>query len=111
MLSSSGILNVITKPTRVASSSSSLNDHILTRNTYNTIHPGVNQTDMLSDHFPLFCTTSKANCVITSPNKITYKPSMYRDYTKLSVELLKDEVKNNLYDFMNNKISCPDCSN
>ena len=77
----------------------------------NTFRPNVIRTDMLSDHFPIFRTISKANCVITNPNKITYKPLMYRDYTNFTSESFKNELNNNLYDFMDNKLSCPEFSN
>ena len=70
MLSSSSILNVITKPTRV--SSRFLINYILTNDMSNTIYPGVIQTDMLSDHFPIFYTISKTNRILSSPNKIIY---------------------------------------
>ena len=57
--SHNGVSCVITKPTRVTPTSSSLIDHILTNDMNNTIHPGVIQTDLLSDHYPVFCVLSK----------------------------------------------------
>ena len=36
---------------------------------------------------------------------------MYRDYTSFLAESFKDKQNNNLYDFMNNKLSYADCSN
>ena len=36
---------------------------------------------------------------------------MYRDYTSFLAESFKDKLNNNLYDFMNNKLSYADCSN
>ena len=59
MLTSNGVSCVITKPTRVTPTSSSLIDHILTIDMNNTIYPGVIQTDLLSDHYPVFCFVKK----------------------------------------------------
>ena len=57
MLTSNGVSCVITKPTRVTPTSSSLIDHILSNDMNNTIHPGVIQTELLSDiiRFFVFC--------------------------------------------------------
>jgi len=46
--------SIITKPTRVTDSSSTIIDHILTNNAIHTIIPGVIRTD-LSDHYSTFC--------------------------------------------------------
>ena len=62
MPTSNGVSCMITKPTRMISNSSSLIDHILTDDINNTIHPGVIQTDLLSDHYPVFCVLSKNVC-------------------------------------------------
>ena len=69
MLTSNGVSCVITKPTRVTPNSSSLIDHILTNDMNNTIHPGVIQTDLLSDHYPVFCVLSK-NVGFLNHNKL-----------------------------------------
>ena len=55
MLISNGVSCLIIKATRMTSNSSSLIDHILTNDIDNTNHPGVIQTDLLSDHFLVVC--------------------------------------------------------
>ena len=54
ILSSNAAFPLITKPTRITSTSSTLLDHIITNITQNTLLPGILRSD-LSDHFPTFC--------------------------------------------------------
>ena len=54
ILSSKAAFPLITKPTRITSTSSTLLDHIITNITQNTLLPGILRSD-LSDHFPIFC--------------------------------------------------------
>ena len=75
MLTSNGASCVITKPTRVTPNSSSLIDHILTNDMNNTIHPGVIQTDLLSDHYPVFCVLSK-NVGFLNHKQVPAKPRL-----------------------------------
>lgn len=110
MLNSSGISCIITKPTRVTSSSSSLIDHILTNDIHNTIHPGVVQTDMLSDHYPIFCNITK-NTNNSKNKRGSFKPIKYRDYTNFTAESYKDELNDALCNFIDRKLSCADASN
>ena len=55
MLSSMAIFPIITKPTRVTTTSSTIIDHIFTNCTSHRIIPGVMETDSLADHYPVFC--------------------------------------------------------
>ena len=54
ILSSNAAFPLITKPTRITSTSLTLLDHIITNITQNTLLPGILRSD-LSDHFPTFC--------------------------------------------------------
>ena len=54
ILSSNAAFPLITKPTRITSTSPTLLDHIITNITQNTLLPGILRSD-LSDHFPTFC--------------------------------------------------------
>ena len=69
MFTSNGVSCMITKPTQMTSNISSLIDHILT-NINNTIHPGVIQTDLLSDHYPFFFVFCQKMCVFLTINKL-----------------------------------------
>ena len=55
IIQSYGLLPLITKPTRVTETTSTILDHILTINVHHCILPGIIQYD-LSDHYPIFCT-------------------------------------------------------
>ena len=76
MLTSNGVSCMITKPIiiRVTPNSISLIDHILTNDINNTIHLGVIQTDLLSDHYPVFCVLSK-NMRFLNHKQVTVKPT------------------------------------
>ena len=54
ILSCNAAFPLITKPTRITSTSSTLLDHINTNITQNILVPGTLRSD-LSDHFPTFC--------------------------------------------------------
>ena len=54
ILSSNAAFPLITKPNRITSTSSILQDHIITNITQNTLLTGILRSD-LSDHFPTFC--------------------------------------------------------
>ena len=54
ILSSNAAFPLITKPTRISSTSSTLLDHIITNITQNTLLFGILRSD-LSDHFSTFC--------------------------------------------------------
>ena len=57
MLASSGLLQLITKPTRVTDTSASLIDHIFVSSLSNPICPGIILND-ISDHFLTYCAIS-----------------------------------------------------
>ena len=54
ILSSNAAFPLITKPTRITSTSSTLLDHFITNIIQNTLLLGILRSD-LSDHFPTFC--------------------------------------------------------
>ena len=64
IIESYGLLPLITKPTRVTETTSTILDHILTYDVHHCILPRIIQYD-LSDHYPIFCTVfdpSSENC-------------------------------------------------
>ena len=87
----------------MTSNSSSLTDHILTNDINNTIHPGVIQTDLLSDHYPVFCVLSK-NLHFHYQKQATIKPT-YRDHTNFTPESFKVDLNANLIKFIENDLS------
>ena len=66
ILSSNAAFPLITKPTRITSTSSTLLDHIITNIIQNILLLGILRSD-LSDHFPTFC----LNLLDSKPFKIT----------------------------------------
>ena len=86
ILSSNVAFPLITKPTRITSTSSTLLDHIITNITQNTLLPGILRSD-LSDHFPTFCFI----LLDSKPFKITVNKkirSLYKFKTENNVQEL-----------------------
>ena len=54
-LISCGSVPIITIPTRVTDTSSTVIDHVITNDTSHCIRPGVIQTANISDHYAIFC--------------------------------------------------------
>ena len=54
-LISCGSVPIITIPTRINDTSSTVIDHVITNDTSHCIRPGVIQTAKISDHYPIFC--------------------------------------------------------
>ena len=104
MLTSSGVSCVITKPTQVTSDTSSLIDHILTNDINSTIHPGVIQTYLLSDHYPFFCVCQKLCINFLNQKQATVKPT-YGDYTNFTPESFKVDQNIKLIEFIENDLS------
>ena len=103
MLTSNGVSCMITKPTRVISNSSSLIDYILTNHINNTIHSGVIQTDLLSDHYPFFCVLSE-NVRFLNQKQASVKPT-YKYYTNFTSESFKVDLNDKLIKFIKNDLS------
>ena len=55
MLLSHGVLPLITLPTRVTDVSATIIDHVLTNDIKHSLEPGEIQTQVISDHYPLYC--------------------------------------------------------
>ena len=64
-LLSCGAFLIITKPTRVTDTTTTIIDHIITNVTNHKILPGVIKTSEVSDHYPVFCQVQN----ITLPKK------------------------------------------
>ena len=76
------LLPVITKPTRVSSTSATLIDNIFVSNKLqHCIKSGVIVTD-LSDHFPCILTVTNLNQSNNSPTKITKRKLIKKTWTK-----------------------------
>jgi len=58
-LISCGAIPIIIIPTRVTSEISSIIDHILTNDISHITTPGIIETDLVSDHYPIFCNVSR----------------------------------------------------
>ena len=59
MLASNSMCPIITQPTGVAGTSSTILDHIITNYSSHSILPGTIKSD-LTDHYPVFCSINHA---------------------------------------------------
>ena len=94
-LISSGSIPIVTLPTRVTDTSSTLIDHIITNDTTHKIKPGVIRCDnKLSDHYVIYCNVSG----YTSPrhNKLHY---FFRDKTNFNSESYCEDMTASVNDF------------
>ena len=98
MIQSYGLLPLITKPTTVTETTSTILDHILTNDVHHCILPGIIQYD-LSDHYPVFCTVfdpSTGKC-----EKIGMK-QMVRDLTNFRQDNFISDLEDSLFEFSSN---------
>jgi len=86
---------IITIPTRVTSETSSIIDHILTNDISHITTPGVIETDLVSDHYPIFCSVSRL-CTKTNSHTTSFR----RDNTNFNPDLFRNELEENLNEFM-----------
>ena len=90
MLNSNGVYSLIDKPTRVTGSSSTTQDHILTKNNSNIIYPCIFLSE-ISDHFPIGCLV--AHHKINSNNynqKSKTTKYVYRNESKFDNEQFRE---------------------
>ena len=86
MIESVGLQQVISSPTRVTNSTSSVIDHIYT-NVYNhAIHSGVIETDV-SDHFPIFVIFESKN-----KNKTALVRKVARSYKSFNIQSFHEDL-------------------
>ena len=92
MLASNSLCPIITQPTRVADTSSTIIDHIITNCSLHSILPGIIKSD-LTGHYPIFCSINHA---------IKIKPSnkyFYRFMKNFNSETFVSDLSNNLDHF------------
>ena len=86
MIESIGMQQVISSPTRVTNSTSSVIDHVYT-NVYNVaIHSGVIETDV-SDHFPIFVIFESKN-----KNKTALVRKVARSYKSFNIQSFHEDL-------------------
>ena len=81
---------IITIPTRVTATSSTLLDHIITNDMNQVISPAMIETDM-SDHYPILCTVNKPRYSIP---KFTKK--LYKDKSSFSADSFRNDLQADL---------------
>lgn len=96
-----GALPIITLPTRVTSTSSTIIDHVITNETKREIFPFVIRND-LSDHYPVACGIEKLSRRVP---KNTYKITYYRDKSNFDKDKFCDDLNCNLLNFYENSPS------
>ena len=98
MIQSYGLLPLITKPTRVTETTSTILDHMLTKDVHHCILPGIIQYD-LSGPYPVFCTIfdpSSEKC-----EKFGMK-QMVRDLTNFRQDNFISDLEDSLFEFNSN---------
>ena len=98
---SNGALPIITVPTRVTSSSSTIIDHIITNDLNHNLTPFVIQEDM-TDHFPIGCFVQNLS---PKKQKKSKTVSHYRDKSKFKSEDFCNDVQSKFFAFI---INMPD---
>ena len=92
MLASNSMCPIITQPTRVADTSSTIIDHIITNCTSHSILPGIIKGD-LTDHYPVFCS-------INHPIEIKLSNKyFYRFMKNFNSKTFVSDLSNNLDPF------------
>ena len=95
-LNSFGSVPIVTIPTRVTDTTSTIIDHIITNDTFRVIKPGVIRHDnKLSDHYVIFCSISGFSI---SPLKVNHHT--FRDKSNLNVENYCDEMYESVNKFL-----------
>ena len=94
MLASSGLFQLITKPTRVTDTSASLIDHIFASSLSNPVCPGIILND-ISDHFMTYCAIS-LRAKPQSTKQIKY---LVRDFNNLKIEDFLCRLDNDMRHF------------
>ena len=103
---SNGALPIITIPTRVTSSSSTIIHHIITNDFKHNLTPFVIQEDM-TDHFPIGCFVQNLS---PRKQKKVKTVSYYRDKSKFKSEDFCDDVQSKFFVYIIN-MSDLDCDN
>ena len=94
LLASNGYFPLVTLPTRVTETSSTVIDHIITNDHKHSIIPGIIKSD-LTDHYPIFCSIK----LRFLPNKKS-EPSMFqRDLHNFNKNAYCDDLHKSLYNF------------
>ena len=92
MLASNSMCPIIAYPTRVADTSSTIIDHIITNCSSHSIFPGIIKHDLI-DHYPVFCS-------MNYPIKIKpFNKYFYRFMKNFNSETFVSDLSNNLDNF------------
>ena len=94
LLLSHGALPIITKPTRVTESSSTIIDHIITNDIAHILPPTVIKTE-ITDHYPILCAVQN----FQHKGKTKLRNIYYRDKSKFNVEKFCEDLDFNLNNF------------
>ena len=98
LLLSHGALPIITKPTRVTESSSTIIDHIITNDIAHILQPTVIKTE-ITDHYPILCAAQN----FQHKGKTKLPNIYYRDKSKFNAEKFCEDLDFNLNNFFSNQ--------
>ena len=94
-LISCGSVPIITIPTRVTDTSSTVIDHVITNDTSHCIRPGVIQNANISDHYSIFC---EVFAYATSTNKKMH--NTFKDRSNFDVDRYCTDLNDSIFNFM-----------
>ena len=101
MLLSHGVQPLITLPTRVTDVSATIIDHILTNDIKHSLEPGAIQTQVISDHYPLYCQIGNVPTYKKAEESFGY----YRDKSKFDSDTFNEDLNQTLANYFS---SVPD---
>ena len=98
LLQSNGFVSLITKPTRITNTSSTIIDHILMNDSVSSLSSGV-LTYTISDHYPIFCTIFNPFFKTSKKNHNIYT---YRKLVSVNSDDFRDDLLSTLLPIYNN---------
>ena len=89
---------IITIPTRVTETSTTIIDHVITNDSLHKIKPGViRYDDKVSDHYVIYCNVT--NNSVTSPKQTYFT---IREKSTFNADSYRDEMNTAVYDYLSN---------
>ena len=95
MLLSHGVLPLITLPTRVTDISATIIDHVLTNDFKHSLEPGVIQTQVISDHYALYCQIDNVPTYKKAEQSFGY----YLDKSKFDSDTFNEDLNQTLANY------------
>ena len=98
LILSHGAIPLITKPTRISNSSSTIINHIITNDSKHKLQSFIVKSD-LTDNYPIFCVINKN----FTNNKKNLEKLFYQDKTKFCSELFCKDLQTDLKNYFSHQ--------